>query len=416
MLNIARKTFVSLRYRNFRLFLIGQSISLIGTWMQSIGQAWLILKLTNSPFLLGLIGAAQYMPILVLSMFAGSIVDRFPKRYIIILTQTVMAILAIVLWILTATGIVTYWHIFILASLLGLATSLDVPARQAFMINLVGRDTLMNAIALNSANFNLARLIGPAIAGLLIAKVGISTTFLLNGISFIPVIIGLFMIDIDGLPGISKKKNVMEDVKEGLLYIKNNRIIFNVVMLMLIVSLFALNFNVVVPIYSKYVFHNNPEIFGVLMSSLGVGSIIGAILVAFRSGRNPNPVFLILGAVILSAFQMVMAFVTGLYIAMVVLFLIGFGSIIFTALTNTTIQLNTPDELKGRAMSVYSLVFMGVTPIGNLFIGGIADVIGVRTSIFIGGLLGVAPALYYLRKFLNPKNAFEKQGSRGSKF
>ncbi len=399
MLNTLRKIFASLRYRNFRLFWIGQAISLIGTWMQSIGQAWLILKLTDSPFLLGLIGAAQYTPILVLSVFAGSIVDRFPKRYLIILTQTVMALLAFALWILTAKGIVNYWHVFILASLLGLATSLDVPARQAFMINLVGRDTLMNAIALNSTTFNVARLIGPAIAGLLIAKVGIATTFLLNGISFIPVILGLIMIDIDGLPGRSGRKNVMEDIKEGLLYIKNNAVVFNVLMLMLLVSLFAINFNVVVPVYAKYVFHSNPEIFGFLMSSLGVGSILGAILVALRSGRSPNLVFLILGAVMLSGFQMVMAFVTGLYPAMFVLFLIGFGSIIFTALSNTTLQLKTPDELKGRVMSVYSLVFMGVTPIGNLFIGGIADAIGVRTSIFIGGLLGLVPALYYLRKF-----------------
>ena len=402
MLNALRKIFASLRYRNFRLFWTGQAISLIGTWMQSIGQAWLILKLTNSPFLLGLIGAAQYTPILVLSVFAGSIVDRFPKRYLIILTQTVMALLAFALWILTAYGVVNYWHIFILAFLLGLATSLDVPARQAFMINLVGRDTLMNAIALNSTTFNVARLIGPAVAGLLIAKVGIATTFLLNGISFLPVIIGLILIDIDGLPGRSGRKNVMEDIGEGLVYIKNNAVVFNVLMLMLMVSLFAINFNVVVPVYAKYVFHNDPEIFGFLMSSLGVGSIIGAILVALRSGRSPNLIILILGAVILSGFQMVMAFVTGLYPAMFVLFFIGFGSIIFTALSNTTIQLNTPDELKGRAMSVYSLVFMGITPIGNLFIGGIADVIGVRTSIFIGGLLGLVPALYYLRKFYAP--------------
>ncbi len=403
MIDTVRKIFSSLRYRNFRLFWIGQAISLIGTWMQSIGQAWLILKLTDSPFLLGLIGAAQYMPILVLSIFAGSIVDRFPKRHIIILTQTLMAVLAIILWLLTAQGIVNYWHILILASLLGLATSLDVPARQAFMISLVGRDSLMNAIALNSTTFNLARLIGPAIAGLLIAKVGIATTFLLNGISFIPVIIGLFMIDIDGVPGGSINKNVIEGVKEGLIYIKNTTIVFNVIMLMFIVSLFAINFNVVIPVYSKYIFHNDPEIFGFLMSSLGVGSIIGAILVALRSSRSPNPFVLIMGAIILSAFQMLLAFVSGMYPAMLVLFFIGFGVIIFTALANTTVQLNTPDALKGRAMSVYSLVFMGVTPIGNLFIGGIADIFGVRISIFIGGVLGLVPSLYYLRKFFNPK-------------
>ncbi|MCL4557791.1 MAG: MFS transporter [Deltaproteobacteria bacterium] len=405
MLNIVRKVFASLRYRDFRLFWIGQAVSLIGTWMQSIGQAWLILKLTNSPFLLGLIGAAQYTPILVLSIFAGSIVDRFPKRHLIILTQTVMAILALLLWVLTAEGVVDYWHILVLASLLGLATSLDVPARQAFMIDLVGRDSLMNAIALNSTTFNLARLIGPAIAGLLIARVGIATTFLLNGVSFLPVIAGLLMIDRDGLPGKSTRKNVIEDVKEGLVSIKNNALVFHVMMLMLLVSLFAINFNVVVPVYAKYIFHNSPEVFGFLMSSLGVGSLIGAILVALRSSRSPSPVFLIIGGTILSAFQMVMAFVTGMYSAMMVLFLIGFGAIIFTALTNTTIQLNTPDELRGRAMSVYSIVFMGVTPIGNLFIGGIADVLGIRPSIFIGGILGLVPSLYYLRKFLDPKNA-----------
>jgi MFS family permease len=399
MFNILKKTFASLKYKNFRLFWIGQGISVIGTWMQTIGQAWLVLKLKNSPFLLGVIGAAQYTPILILSVFAGSIVDRFPKRQIIIITQITMMCLAFTFWILTATNVITYWQILLIALLLGLATSLDVPARQAFMIHLVGKDSLMNAIALNSTTFNLARLIGPAIAGILIARVGIASTFLFNGISFIPVIAGLFFIDVDGYTGMSNHKNILEDAKEGLSYIKNNRLVFNVVMLMLIVSLFAINFNVVIPIYSKYVFHSSPEIFGFLMSSLGVGSIIGAIIVAFRSTHKPEPVFLVIGAIILSAFQMLIAFVSNFYLAVLVLFLIGFGSIIFTALTNTTIQLNTPDELKGRTMSIYSFVFMGITPIGNLLIGGIASIIGVKAAIFIGGMFGLLPALYYLRQF-----------------
>ncbi|MGB9734623.1 MAG: MFS transporter [bacterium] len=399
MLDILRKTFASLKYRNFRLFWIGQAISVIGTWMQTIGQAWLVLKLKNSPFLLGVIGAAQYVPILVLSVFAGSLVDRFPKRQLIILTQTVMMLLAFIFWILTATKVITYWHVLIIAFMLGLATSLDVPARQAFMIHLVGKDSLMNAIALNSTTFNLARLVGPAIAGVLIAKVGIASTFLLNGISFIPVIVGLFLIDVDGAPKRTDMQNVFQDMKEGLIYIKNNEIVFNVVMLMLLVSLFAINFNVVVPVYSKHVFGNRPEVFGFLMSSLGVGSIVGAIIVAFRSSHKPNLIYLSAGAIILSFFQMVISFVSGLHLAVLVLFIIGFGSIVFTALTNTTIQLNSPDELRGRAMSVYSLVFMGITPIGNLFIGGIASMFGVRPAIFIGGLLGLIPAIYYLRRF-----------------
>ena len=401
MLNAVRKTFASLKYRNFRLFWTGQAISLIGTWMQSIGQAWLILKLTDSPFLLGLIGAAQYTPILLLSMFAGSVVDRFPKRHLVILTQSVMTVLALILWVLTARHVVTYGAIFVLALLLGMATSLDVPARQAFMIDLVGKDSLMNAIALNSTTFNLARLIGPAVAGLLIAKVGIATTFLLNGVSFIPVIAGLVMIDVDGLPGASARKKVLEDVKEGLVYIRNNAVVLDVIVLMLIVSLFAFNFNVIVPIYAKYVFHDDPVIFGFLMSSLGVGSLVGAILVAFRSSRSPNPSYLLAGAVVLSAFQAVLAFVTGLYLATAVLFLVGLGAIVYTALSNTTIQLNTPDALRGRVMSVYAFAFLGITPVGNLFIGGVAQLAGVRASIFVGGLLGLAPALYYIKRFFN---------------
>lgn len=401
MLNILKRTFSSLKYRNFRLFWIGQAISVIGTWMQTIGQAWLVLKLKNSPFLLGVIGATQYVPIFALSMFAGSLVDRFPKRQLIIFTQTIMMITAFIFWILTVTKVITYWHVLIIAFLLGLATSLDVPARQAFMIHLVGRDSLMNAIALNSTTFNLARLIGPAIAGVLIAKAGIASTFLLNGISFIPVIVGLFLINIDGEPKKGGLKNVFQDMKEGLIYIKNNKIVFNVVVLMLMVSLFAINFNVVVPIYSKYVFGNNPEIFGFLMSSIGVGSIVGAILVAFRSSYEPNLIFLSFGAIILTLFQIIIAFISGLHIAVIVFFIIGFGSIVFTALTNTTIQLNTPDELRGRAMSVYSLVFMGITPIGNLFIGSVANMLGVRAAIFTGGLLGFIPAVYYLKRFYN---------------
>ncbi|HHS48968.1 MAG TPA: MFS transporter [Desulfurella acetivorans] len=225
IIGVLAQTFSSLKYKNFRIFWFGQIISSIGTWMQIVGQAWLVLKLTNSPFLLGLVVAFQYMPILFFSIIAGDIVDRVKKRYIVIATQSLMAFLSLILAVLTDLDIITYTEVLILTALMGFAQTFDVPARQSFMIDLVGKKDLSNAIALNSTIFNLARIVGPAIAGVMIAKIGIKATFYDNAVSFVPLVLGLFFIDINGDP--SKKKSSLKDsLKELLEYIKANKVLF----------------------------------------------------------------------------------------------------------------------------------------------------------------------------------------------
>ena len=398
--NTLKKTFSALRFRNFRLFWTGQAVSLIGTWMQNIGQAWLVLKLTNSSFLLGLSVTVQYLPLLFLSVFAGSIVDRFRKRQVVIITQSFMAIIAFSMAVLTAAGIIKYWHVLALSMLMGLATTFDVPARQSFMIYLVGRDDLMNAIALNSTIFNLARLVGPAIAGLLIAKVGIAITFFMNAASFLAVIIGLFLIDVDGHPGSSTAKNIFESIKEGFDYIKNNRIVSNVIYLLALISIFSINFSVLIPLFAKQVLRQNAAGFGFLMSSLGIGAVAGAIFMAFTSRYGPKPIIIALGAVVLTLFQIILSVAQTFHVAAIALFITGLGVIMFTASSNTVVQLNTPDELRGRVMSVYSLVFLGVTPIGSFLAGSIADLTGTRTAIFAGASVGLASAVYFFKRIM----------------
>lgn len=401
--NNLKKTFSALRFRNFRLFWTGQSLSLIGTWMQNIGQAWLVLKLTNSSFLLGLSVTVQYLPLLFLSVFAGSIVDRFRKRQVVIITQSSMAVLALIMGILTVTGVIQYWHVLVLAMFMGLATTFDVPARQSFMIYLVGRDDLMNAISLNSAIFNMARLIGPAIAGLLIAKVGIAPTFFLNSASFLAVIGGLLLIDVDGSPGASVAKNIFESMKEGLRYIRNNEVVFNVISLLAILSLFSINFSVLIPLFAKLVLHQNAAGFGFLMSSMGLGALTGAIFVAFISRYGPKNSIIAAGALIMTLFQIVLSFTQTFHAAVAALFITGLGVIMFTASSNTAVQLNTPDELRGRVMSVYALVFLGVTPVGSFLAGSIASLTGTRIAIFAGAAAGLAAALVFYKRITGKK-------------
>src|SRR3984893_3142560 len=232
------RTFIALRHRNFRLFWFGQMISLIGTWMQSIGQAWLVLTLTHSAWLLGVVGALQFLPVLILALFGGVLADRLPKRTMLLFTQSFALLQAVVLWVLVATGQVQIWHVMVLASLLGLTNSLDMPTRQAFVVEMVGREELPNAIALNSSLFNMARVLGPGLGGLIIAWLGVAPLFLLNAISFIAVIIGLALIDMKSLHGISYRKNKTVDMPkrstwqslgEGLTYVKRTPAVFLVI-------------------------------------------------------------------------------------------------------------------------------------------------------------------------------------------
>ena len=379
----------ALNHRDFRLFFIGQLISLVGTWMQSVGQAWLVLELTNSAFKLGLIGTLQFGPVLLFSFVAGVIADRVPKRRLIIGTQTAFMLQAFVLSALAWTGHVQYWHVAILAWLYGCASSLDIPTRQSFIVEMVGRDSLMNAIALNSAMFNGARIVGPAAAGLLVARYGVAPAFLLNGVSFLAVIVALFCIRAEGLPEAHRGASIAQDIKTGLSYAVGTPSVSLILGLLSAVSLFVLNFSVLVPLLARDVLGLGAQGFGLLMAALGLGAVAGALSLATLGSRQPRLSVLIAAGIVTSATTLALAAIRHYWPAAIGLALIGLSQIIFMASCNSTLQVTVPDSLRGRIMSIYSFVFVGVTPIGSFLIGSIAQVFGVSAAFAVGGGSGL---------------------------
>lgn len=401
-------TFSALTHKNFRLFWFGQCISLIGTWMQTIGQSWLVLQITKSAFKLGIVNAMQFLPMMFLALFAGTLVDKYPKRKVLLITQTSLMILAVILASLTFFNVVQYWHILLLAILLGIVNTLDMPTRQAFFVELVGREDLMNAIALNSSIFNLARIIGPAVAGVLIGFLGIAVCFYLNALSFIAVIAGIWMIDIPGDNSFVKDKDqikgTMENIIDGLKYIGSKPVILFPLVLLAITSTFVMNYTTLVPIYAKQNLGQEALGYGILMTSMGIGSLIGALTLAASSKTGPKKLVLLSGALGMSLFTAILGF-TGNYIfACVLLMVVGFFAITFTGSVNSTIQLNSDDNMRGRVMSVFSLVFGGVTPIGSLYAGKLAESAGAPLCIAISGVIGIiASAAVWVLLYRNKK-------------
>jgi MFS family permease len=383
----------ALRHRNYRLFFSGQLISLIGTWMQSVAQGWLVLQLTGSPFYLGLIAAAQFTPVLVLGLFGGLIADHLPKRSTLLVTQTVAMILAFILFGLTATHTVHVWHIVVLALALGVVNAVDMPTRQSFAVEMVGREDIGNAVALNSAVFNGARVIGPAIAGLTIGAFDISVAFLINGLSFLAVIAAYLWMDATTLrtPAVVQRpespRAVVTQLADGLRYVRSTPMVLLPILVIGLVSTFGMNFSVVIPAYAKDVLHVGAEGYGFLMASTGVGSLIVALAIAF--GRRSRPGLIGIGAVALGLAELALA-ASGAYgISLIAMFIVGLGGIGMAATANTTIQLTVPDHLRGRVMSVYTTVFAGSTPIGGLVTGAIAGGLGIPFAIGLGGFLSL---------------------------
>lgn len=384
------KSFPALKHKNFRYFFIGSSVSLIGTWIQNTSQSWLVLTLTNSPLKLGLVTALQFTPVLFFSLFAGAAIDRYSKKKILFITQTSMALLALILAVLVYTGTVKYWHILILAALLGFANTVDMPARQSFVIEMTGKEDLMNAIALNSSMFNGARLIGPGIAGIMIYYLGFPLCFFLNAISFIPLIYGIMRMKITEVKKITNNdmglKSILYEIKDGIIYIRKRSEIYRTVILIAIVGTFAMNYSVLIPLLAKVVLNSGSKGYGYLMSAMGAGSLICALMVAAKNKR-PNR-----GVLYLSSFAIsILLFITGLikiyYLGIILLFLTGIFNVLFSTTANTRIQLASSNEYRGRVMSVYSLVFAGVTPIGSLFSGGISDKYGVSNAFIISAVV-----------------------------
>ena len=365
-------------------------MSLIGTWMQSVGQAWLVLELTRSPFQLGLVNALQFIPVLLLSPVGGAVTDRLRKRHIILVTQAAMMVQAFVLAALVGSGRVQYWHVAVLATVYGLGRALDIPARQAYVTDLVGRADLANAVALNSVVFNGARIVGPAVAGLLIARFGVAPAFLLNGISFLAVLAALLAIRTDGRPDPAGRLGLRAGLLGALTYAAETPTIALTLGLLVVVSLLALNFNVVVPLIAYGVLHEGARGFGLLMSAVGAGAVAGAVGITLFRRERPSLAVLAGSAAVLCSGLIVLALVGHFAVAAAVLAVLGACQIFFSTGCNTTLQLATPDALRGRVMGLYALAFAGMSPFGALLVGTIAEHAGVRVACAVSGTSGLA--------------------------
>ncbi|MBV9228259.1 MAG: MFS transporter [Chloroflexi bacterium] len=395
------RAFTALRHRNFRLFWTGQLISLIGTWMQTTGQAWLVLKLSNSAWALGVVGALQFLPVMLFALFGGVLADRLPKRRVLMFTQSFAMLQAAVLWFLVFTGTVQLWHIFVLATLLGITNSLDMPTRQAFAVEMVGREDLPNAIALNSSIFNMARIVGPGLGGLIIAWLGEAPLFLLNAISFIPVIIGLAMIDTRQLHAQPKRsateettprQGTLQSLREGLAYIARTPSVRLIIAVIGVISLFGINFNVVLPLFATEVLKSGPTGFGFISSAFGFGSLISALWLAWGN-KKPRLSSMLISGIVFCVLEAFFAISHWYLLSLVLIAAVGFAQIALSATANTTVQTVTPDHLRGRIMSVYMLVFAGSIPIGNLFTGGLAHLFGAPIALLAGAALSFIAAI-----------------------
>lgn len=400
-MNITRKirhfgntNFHALVHKNFRYYWTGQCVSQVGTWMQSIGQSWLVYTLTNSPFLLGLVGTLQFLPVTVFSLFAGVIVDRFSKKKILLITQSISMILAFILSLLVFTHTVKYGHILILAVILGFTNTFDMPTRQSFVVEVVGKQDLMNAIALNSATFNLARILGPAIGAVVMGSLGAAWCFFLNGVSYLAVIYGLLHIEpITYVRKNNSEKKILSEIKDGLKYIFKTPVLLKTVIIVTVMGIFAFNYSVLLPVFTKDVLHQQEGTYGFLMSSLGVGSLIGALTVSLRSKSGPKMTVMIISSIIVSFMLMLTGLSRIKYLAALSLAITGIFNIQFSTTANSTLQINSRDEYRGRVMSVYSLVFAGSTPIGNFFAGTTAGTLGVSKAFVISGVITLVSVL-----------------------
>jgi MFS family permease len=402
----------ALRHRNYRLFWTGQLVSLIGTWMQTVAQAWLVLTLSgNDPLALGLISVAQFLPTTLFSLFTGVLADRYSKHKIIIITQIIAMLLAITLGVLTATGAVQLWHIYLCAAGLGIVNAFDMPTRQSFVSEMVGKEDLMNAVALNSTIFNGARVAGPAVAGLLIATgerifnstmAGVSLAVWLNAVSYVAVLIGLFRINTAELHLTQKplkEGTVFSNLKEGLLYIKNTPTVLSLIMIVGMVGTFGFNFNVWMPVISREYLKVGAEGYGILMGGFGLGAFAGSLWLAMSS-KQPELRRIMLALVAFGIFLIAVGFSEIYILSLVLMVCAGLAMIRVNAVSNTMVQMTTPDYLRGRVMSVYLLVFAGTAPLGSLFMGWLGNWLGTPISMLVGGvmvMMAVPVVLLYRR-------------------
>jgi MFS family permease len=386
----------ALRHRNFRLFTVGQSLSLIGTWMQQVAVGWLVYRLTGSAFLLGLVGFVALGPGFVLAPFAGELADRYSRHRIVMITQAVMMVQALVLGTLVLTGHVTIGWILVLMGVLGAATGVDIPARQSFLIEMVGdRDDLPNAIALNSSIFNAARLVGPALAGFAIAAIGEGWVILINGISYVFVLGGLFSMRIQPRRRVRGRGAVLRRVHEGFRYAYAFQPIRTILALVAVVSLVAVPFTVLLPVVATDVLGGGPRTLGLLMAAMGFGALAGALFLASRRTVVGLGRLIVITATLFGTSLVLFSFARSTAVALPLLGLAGFGMMTQMASSNTVLQTLVDDDKRGRVMSLYTMAFTGTAPFGSLLIGWVAARLGAPVAIGIGGGLSVCAALLF---------------------
>lgn len=385
----------ALRHKNYRLFFGGQLISVIGTWMQAVAQSWLVYRLTGSAVLLGFVGFASQIPVFLLASVGGSAADRYNRHRILIATQTTAMLLAFVLAALTLTGHVQVWHIFILASLLGVVNAVDIPTRQAFAVDMVGREDLINAIALNSSMINSARMVGPAVAGMLVASVGEGWCFLANAISYLAVIAGLLSMTMKVHIRVPLPGSTLSSILEGFRYVRRTKPIRSLLLLLGLVSLMGMPYAVLMPIFADQILHGGPKGLGLLMGASGFGALIGALALAAKRGIRGLGRWIALSAAGFGLSLILFSLSRSFWLSMVLIVPAGFCVMIEMAASNTLIQSLIPDGLRGRVMAVYSMMFMGMAPFGALLAGVLAHRIGSPATVMLGGAACIVGAAVF---------------------
>jgi MFS family permease len=379
-----------LRHRNYQLFFSGQLVSLIGTWMQQMALAWLVYQLTNSALLLGIIGGIGSLPMALFSLLGGVVADRVNKRRVLLVTQSAMMLLAFVLAGLTGAGWIRAWQVAVLAAFSGTTMAFDMPARQAFVVEMVGREDLMNAIALNSSIFNSARIIGPALAGILVARLGPAWCFFVNGLSFLAVIVGLLLMRFQPQAARTRVRGIVADSLEGLRYVRTNRMVLGLSALLAVFSIFGWSYNVLMPIFARDILRAGAQGLGLLMTSSGIGALVGALLVASLGGYPRRERILFGGGFLLSAAAAGFAFSRMLHLSMAILAVAGLGGVAVMSVANTLIQMSVPDHMRGRVMGVWALVNAGSAPLGSFQAGTLAQYLTAPVAVVIGAAITLA--------------------------
>jgi MFS family permease len=391
-----RQTFRALRHRNYRLFFWGQLVSLVGTWMQQTAMSWFVYEITSSKLLLGAVAAIGSAPMMLFSIWGGSLADIYPKRSILIATQTAQMICALLLAAAAWAGFATPLFIIIIAALNGVAMGFDMPARQAFTVEMTSREDLLNAISLNSSIVNGARVVGPSIAGLIIGAVGVATCFFLNGLSFVAVIAGLLMMR---LPPTARRTEIVsarEHAWNGIVYSLKHQRVRTILLLFLAIGVFGWSYAIVMPAFARDVLGRGANGYGVLMSASGTGALVGALIVA-TYGHLFKPRRLALGGIwLFSAALIAFSFTRNFYVALAFLFVAGFGMLLFFSTSNTVLQTIVPDEMRGRVMGVWSLVFGAMIPLGSLEAGAVAHWLGTPFALAFGAIVCAVSALVTL--------------------